>query len=448
MSYHLAKRITVFLAFTIFAVVFGQEAEVAAAEVAVTDTADKIAALEAQLTETNFALDNLALLFFAVLVAFMQPGFALLEAGLHSAKNVVNIFMKNFVDFSAAGLAYWAVGFSIMYGGGLFLNGNEAGTFAPSADFFFQMVFAATAATIVSGAIGGRMKFGAYIIFCVVMTGFIYPFMGQWQWGGGWLAQRDFYDFAGSSIVHAVGGFAALGAVLAIGPRLGRFTGGRASAMPGHNMTLAGLGVFLLWIGWFGFNPGSQLAFSTSGDMTAVANIFVNTNLAAAAGAIAAMTLSWVLFKKPDFSMTINGVLAGLVGITAGPDVISGLFAVLVGAIAGVIVVFSILMFDRLKVDDPVGAISVHGVCGIWGTLAVGIFGGANLGVQALGTLSYSVGAFVAGFALFYILKLTVGLRVTAAEEVQGLDVAEHGIEGYTTTDYLGDPVVLKAAGD
>ena len=411
-------------------------------------TADTIAALEAQLAETNFALDNLALLFFAVLVALMQPGFALLEAGLHSAKNVVNIFMKNFADFAVAGLAYWAVGFSIMYGSGLFLSGYES-SFAPTADFFFQMVFAATAATIVSGAIGGRMKFTAYLIFSAVMTALIYPFMGQWQWGGGWLSNLGFYDFAGSSIVHAVGGFAALGAVLAIGPRLGRFAGGKAKAMPGHNMTLAGLGVFLLWLGWFGFNPGSQLAFSTADDMTAVANIFVNTNLAAAAGAVAAMTLSWAMFKKPDFSMTINGVLAGLVGITAGPDVIAGGWAVVTGAIAGIIVVLSVLMFDRLKVDDPVGAISVHGVCGIWGTAAVGIFGGANLGVQLLGTLSYSIGAFIAGYAIFYILKLTIGLRVSAEEEVQGLDVAEHGIEGYSSSDYLGDPVVLKgAAGD
>ncbi len=412
------------------------------------ELADKVALLEAQLAETNFALDNLALLLFAVLVAFMQPGFALLEAGLHSAKNIVNIFMKNFADFAVAGLAYWAVGFSIMYGSGLFLSGYES-DFAVGADFFFQMVFAATAATIVSGAVGGRMKFAAYLIFSVVMTGLIYPFLGQWQWGGGWLDARGFYDFAGSSIVHAVGGFAALGAVLAIGPRIGRYAGGRANAMPGHNMVLAGLGVFLLWLGWFGFNPGSQLAFSTADDMTAVAAIFVNTNLSAAAGAITALVLSWTLFKKPDFSMTINGVLAGLVGITAGPDVIVGGWAVVTGIIAGGIVVFSILMFDRLRIDDPVGAISVHGVCGIWGTLAVGIFGGANLGVQLLGTLAYSGAALLAGFVVFYILKLTVGLRVSPEEEIAGLDVAEHGIEGYNNSDSIGNPVILKgAAGD
>ena len=401
------------------------------------------------IADVAFALDTLALLFFAVLVAFMQPGFALLEAGLHNGKNVINIFMKNFADFMVAGLAFWAIGFSIMYGAPLFLSGYSAESsgliFAGSADFFFQMVFAATAATIVSGAIGGRMKFGGYLIFSILMTGLIYPFLGQWQWGGGWLSQLGFYDFAGSSIVHAVGGFAALGAVLAIGPRLGRFAGGRKNAMPGHNMTLAGLGVFLLWIGWFGFNPGSQLAFSTTGDITAVADIFVNTNLAAAAGGVAALFLSWAMFQKPDFSMTINGVLAGLVSITAGPDVIAGLSAVAVGAVGGVIVVLSVLMFDALRVDDPVGAISVHGVAGIWGTLAVGIAGGANLGVQLLGTLSYALTAFVAGYAIFLALRATVGLRVSAEEEVLGLDLAEHGAEAYVANDSLRDPVVVGA---
>ncbi len=398
---------------------------------------------EDTVAELAFALDNLALLFFAVLVAFMQPGFALLEAGLHSGKNVINIFMKNYADFAVAGLAYWAVGFSIMYGSGLFLSGYES-SFAPAADFFFQMVFAATAATIVSGAIGGRMKFGAYLIFSIVMTGLIYPFLGQWQWGGGWLSQAGFYDFAGSSIVHAVGGFAALGAVLAIGPRLGRFSGGRVNAMPGHNMTLAGLGVFLLWLGWFGFNPGSQLAFSTAGDMTAVANIFVNTNLAASAGGVVALLFSWILFSKPDFSMTINGVLAGLVSITAGPDVVAGISAVLAGAIGGVIVVLSVLMFDRLRIDDPVGAISVHGVCGIWGTLAVAVFSNAaGFGIQLVGTLAYSAAAFVAGYVVFLILRFTVGLRVSPEEEVAGLDLAEHGAMAYVASDSLNDPVVV-----
>lgn len=399
--------------------------------------------------DVAFALDTLALLFFGVLVAFMQPGFALLEAGLHSGKNVINIFMKNFADFMVAGLAFWAVGFGIMYGAPLFLNGYTAEAngliFAGTADFFFQMVFAATAATIVSGAIGGRMKFAGYLIFSVVMTGLVYPLLGQWHWGGGWLSRMGFYDFAGSSVVHAVGGFAALGAVLAIGPRLGRYAGGRKNAMPGHNMTLAGLGVFLLWIGWFGFNPGSQLAFSTTADVTAVAGIFVNTNLAASAGGVAAILLSWGMFGKPDFSMTINGVLAGLVAITAGPNVIAGLGAVAVGAVGGLVVVLSVLMFDALRVDDPVGAISVHGVAGIWGTVAVGLVGGANPGVQLLGTLAYCASAFVAGYAVFLALRVTIGLRVSADEEVLGLDLAEHGAEAYVENDSLRDPVVVGA---
>ena len=410
----------------------------------------------ATLADYQTAFDTFALLMFAVLVAFMQPGFALLEAGLHNSKNVVNIFMKNIADFSVAGLAYWAVGFAIMYPGSPFFLGGYASSVADvegglfytgAADFFFQMVFAATAATIVSGAIGGRMKFSGYLIFSVIMTGLIYPYLGSWKWGGGWLDARGFADFAGSSIVHAVGGFAALGAVLAIGPRLGRYTNGKVNAMPGHNMSLAGLGVFLLWIGWFGFNPGSQLVFNDLENITAVGNIFVNTNLAASAGAIAAMLTSWVLFQKPDFSMTINGILAGLVGITAGPDVIVGGWAVIVGAIAGIIVVFSVLMFDRLKIDDPVGAISVHGVCGIWGTLAVAIFGGGNFGIQLLGTLSYAGAALVAGYVIFMILKFTIGLRVSAEEEVTGLDIAEHGIEGYPSDDSIGNPVVVRSVG-
>lgn len=397
------------------------------------------------LADVAYAVDTLFMLLAALLVAFMQPGFALLEAGLHSSKNIINIFMKNVADFAVAGLAYWAVGFGLMYGAGWFLAGYTNDTVAVSADFFFQMVFAATAATIVSGAVGGRMKFGAYLIFSVLMTGLVYPFLGAWQWGGGWLSQMGFYDFAGSSVVHAVGGFAALGAVLAIGPRIGRYVDGKPVAKPGHNLAYAGLGVFLLWIGWFGFNGGSQLVFSSAADAEAVANIFVNTNLAAAAGGVAALLLSWALFKKPDISMTLNGVLGGLVSITAGPDVVAGLAAVLAGAIGGVVVVFSVLALDRLRVDDPVGAISVHGVAGLWGTAAVGVFGGANLGVQLLGTFAYAGAAFLAGYVIFMILKFTVGLRVSPAEEIAGLDVTEHGIPGYTTDDALRDPVVVGA---
>jgi Amt family ammonium transporter len=398
--------------------------------------------------DVAFAIDTIGLLLCAFLVAFMQPGFALLESGLHSSKSVVNIFMKNIADFTISGLAYWAVGFGIMYGGGMFLSNYVTGMNVPnSADFFFQMVFAATASTIVSGAVGGRSRFSAFLIFAVIMTGFVYPVLGQWKWGLGWLDQRGFVDFAGSSVVHAVGGFASLGAVLALGPRIGRYVGNRVVPMPGHSMPLAGLGLFFLWIGWFGFNGGSQLAFSTVADATAIADIILNTNLAAGAGGLAAMLVSWIAFGKPDISMTINGVLGGLVSITAGPDVITGLTAVLVGAIGGSIVVGSVVTFDRIRIDDPVGAISVHGIAGIWGTVAVGIFGGANLGVQLLGTLSYAGAAFVAGFAIFYLLKLVGLARVTPTEEVLGLDVSEHGMTGYHSDDSLGDPV-LVGAGD
>ena len=399
------------------------------------------------IADLAYALDTIALLMCAVLVIHMKPGFALLEAGLHGSKNAVNIFMKNYATFAIAGIAYWAIGFSIMYGSGLFLSGYEAELFPGAADFFFQMVFAATAATIVSGAIGGRMKFGAYLVFALVMTAVIYPFLGGWHWGEGWLYQLGFYDFAGSSVVHAVGGFAALGGILALGPRLGRYVNGKVMAMPGHNLPLAGVGVFLLWIGWFGFNGGSQLAFSTIEDAQAIATVFLNTNLAAAAGAFAALLLSWAVFKKPDFSMTLNGVIAGLVSITAGPDVINGIWAVLVGAIGGVVVTYSILLLDRLKIDDPVGAVSAHGSAGIWGTLAVGIFGGANLGVQLLGTLAYAGAAFGLTYVLFLALKATMGIRVHAREEVTGLDVAEHGAEAYRNNDSLNDPV-LVGAGD
>jgi ammonium transporter, Amt family len=397
--------------------------------------------------ELAYALDTFALLMCAVLVIHMKPGFALLEAGLHGSKNVINIFMKNYATFAIAGIAFWAIGFSIMYGSGLFLGGYEADLFPGAADFFFQMVFAATAATIVSGAIGGRMKFGAYLVFALVMTAVIYPFLGSWHWGGGWLADLGFYDFAGSSVVHAVGGFAALGGVLAVGSRLGRYAGGRVNAMPGHNMPMAGIGVFLLWIGWFGFNGGSQLAFSSIADAQAIATVFLNTNLAAAAGAGAALFLSWGVYRKPDFSMTLNGVIAGLVSITAGPDVIHGGWAIVVGAIGGVLVFGSILLLDRLRIDDPVGAISAHGTAGIWGTVAVGIFGGANLGVQVLGSLAYAFAAFSASYVLFIALRATIGLRVDAHEEVSGLDLAEHGAAAYLNADTLNDPV-LVGAGD
>ncbi len=397
--------------------------------------------------ELAYALDTFALIMCAVLVMHMHPGFALLEAGLHGSKNAINIFMKNYASFAVAGVAYWAVGFTLMYGAPLFLNGYVKDIYPGEADFFFQMVFAATAATIVSGSIGGRMKFGAFLAFAFLATAFIYPILGQWHWGGGWLSQMGFVDFAGSSVVHAVGGFAALAGVLAVGPRLGRYVGPRVVAMPGHNLPYAGIGVFLLWIGWFGFNGGSQLAFSSIADAQAIARVVLNTNLAAVGGAAAALFASWVIFKKPDFSMTLNGVIAGLVSITAGPHVIDGVWALTVGAIGGVLVTYAILLLDRLKLDDPVGAIPAHGVAGIWGTVAVGIFGGANLGVQVLGTLSYAGAAFVASYTVFMLLRSIMGLRVSSHEEVAGLDVAEHGALAYVNADSLNDPV-LVGAGD
>lgn len=407
--------------------------------------AQEEAASAQDIADLAYAMNTMFMVLAGVLVMFMQAGFALLEAGLHSAKNVVNIFMKNYADFAVAGIAFWAFGFTFMYGGGFALSGYTNDTVPVAADFFFQMVFAGTAATIVSGAIGGRMKFSAYLIFSVVMTGLIYPFLGQWTWGGGWLSEMGFVDFAGSTIVHAVGGFAALGGVLAVGPRIGRYTESRINVMPGHNMSLAGLGVFILWLGWFGFNPGSQLAIASVADATAVADIFLTTNLAASAGALVALFVSWAQFGKPDFSMTLNGTLAGLVGITAGTANVTPVSSVIIGAIAGVIVVFGIQLLDNARIDDPVGAITVHGICGVWGTLAVGLFSSdANIVTQAIGTFSISGLAFVGGYVTFLILKpLTGGLRVSAEDEIKGLDYTEHGTEAYSNADSLGDPVVV-----
>ncbi len=442
----------------------------------------------AAITALNVGVDTLWVLVAAALVFFMQAGFALVEAGLQSAKNVVNILMKNYMDFIIASIAFWAVGFGFMFAdgnsilglGGWFLGGVDTspltgdaytGIFSSlswtgvplTAKFFFQLVFAGTAATIVSGAIGGRVKFPSYLVFSVVMTALIYPILGHWVWGGGWLAQLGFLDFAGSTVVHAVGGFSALGAVLVLGPRIGRYKGGKINAMPGHNMTLAALGVFILWLGWFGFNPGSTMGIV--GDPGLVAHIFLTTNLAAAAGAIVALAASWSRFGKPDFSMTINGVLAGLVAITAPCAFVSPVAAVIIGAVGGGLVVWGILTLDANKIDDPVGAIAVHGICGMWGTMSLGLFGLASLGasdglfygggfnpllVQALGTAVISLVAFGSNFVLWSILKAVMGIRVSAEEEITGLDVAEHGTEAYASGDTLRDPVLVSsvAAGD
>jgi len=408
--------------------------------------------------------DILWLVIAGLLVFFMQAGFAMVEAGLTRAKNSSNIMMKNLMDFSLGALMYWAVGYALMYGGSgnsfigwdssmLFLDGSTMGNDnATSASWFFQVVFAATAATIVSGAMAERTKFITYCFYSIIISAVIYPTTGHWIWGGGWLGSMGMRDFAGSTVVHSVGAWAALAGAILIGPRKGKFTkDGKVNAIPGHNMPLAALGVFILWFGWYGFNPGSTLIA-----IDGVAHVAVTTTLGAAAGAVAAMVTTWIWFKKPDLSMALNGTLAGLVGITAPCASVSTGSAVIIGLVAGILVVVSCWVIEHvLKIDDPVGAISVHGICGAWGTLSIGLFGSqavdvlywdsetcikdglfygggfAQLGVQALGVLSVFAFTFAAAFLLFFVLKKTIGLRVSAEEEFEGLDINEHGIESY-----------------
>jgi Amt family ammonium transporter len=344
-------------------------------------------------------------------------------------------------------IVFFVIGFSLMYPGDDFAGGYfgfagfgiseeapeaaEMGTLHPQVDFLFQVVFAATAATIVSGAVAGRMKFVSYLVYSAILTGLVYPISGMWKWGGGWLAEMGFADFAGSLVVHAVGGFAGLAGAIVLGPRIGRFVNGRSVPLPGHNLALATLGVLILWVGWYGFNPGSQLAFTGQANTDATVLIAVNTTLAAAAGAVLAMIVSWVLFKKPDLTMALNGTLGGLVGITANCDCVSNCEALTIGAVAGILVVAGVLLLDKLKIDDPVGAWPVHGLCGIWGGLATGIFGGHALGVQIVGSLAISAWAFVTMLIVFLILKSLGILRVSAEEEQAGLDVSEHGMHAY-----------------
>ncbi|MEZ7515813.1 ammonium transporter [Flavobacterium frigidarium] len=398
--------------------------------------------------DTNTAMDLMWVLICAILVFFMQAGFTLVEVGFTRSKNTGNIIMKNLMDFCIGSLAFWAVGYSLMYGdsiGGLIGNMSQYAFFDSLPDMhslFFQTVFAATAATIVSGAIAERTKFTTYLIFSLLMTLVIYPISGSWVWNaGGWLAQMGFTDFAGSTVVHAVGGFASLVAAALVGPRIGKYTDGESNAIPGHNLVLGALGVFILWLGWFGFNPGSQLAISGDNAFK-VAEIFITTNLAGAMGALAAMFITWIFYKKPDISMTLNGVLAGLVGVTAGCAAVSPVGALFIGFICGIVVVFSIEFIDKkLKIDDPVGAISVHGVCGALGTILVGFFatdGGLFYGggidkliVQITGVAAIVAWALAASFIVLFILKKTMGLRVTKEEEIDGLDIHEHGTNVY-----------------
>lgn len=405
----------------------------------------------------------------AFLVFWMQAGFAFVESGFTRAKSAAHIMMKNILDMSMGALAYWAIGFGIMFGTNAGFSYLTFGSdmFFVTADnstadgqwmytfWLFQVVFAATAATIVSGAMAERTKFSAYIAYSVVISAIIYPVFGHWAWGsligddqGVWLADLGFLDFAGSTVVHSVGAWAALAGAIVVGPRIGKYgKDGKPRAIPGHNMSMAALGVFILFLGWFGFNAGSETAADG-----AIPRIAMNTFLAACAGANAAMIISWLKFGKPDVGMTLNGVLAGLVGITAGCDGVSPASAILIGAIAGVVVLFSVLFFDAVKVDDPVGAISVHGVCGVWGTLAAGLFneGGMVVMPQIIGIAAAFAWTFPTAFILFKVIDMTMGLRVSEEEELMGLDMSEHGYSAYpdfvVTGGSAGSPVAASAA--
>lgn len=410
---------------------------------------------EESIESLTAAMDMLWLVLTGALVFFMQAGFALVETGLTRAKNATNIIMKNLMDFCFGSLAFWMIGWGLMYGadklGGIigfsdfFKGPMEDPTFYR--DWFFQVVFAATAATIVSGAMAERTQFKSYLIYTVFISALIYPVSGHWIWGGGWLAELGFHDFAGSTVVHSVGGWAALMGAIVIGPRTGKYirTEGKVivRAFPGHNIPLAALGVFILWFGWYGFNPGSTL----SGVSTDISRVAVTTTLAGAAGAVSAMIVSWVWFKKPDASMTMNGVLAGLVAITAPCAVVSPGAAVVIGLIAGLLVVLSVEFIDKtLKIDDPVGAVSVHMVNGVFGTLAVGIWGNVDgvargvlhgggwsqLGVQALGVVTVGLWVSFMSLLLFMAIKAVFGLRVSEKEELMGLDITEHRAESYS----------------
>jgi ammonium transporter, Amt family len=446
------KMAVVFVSLVLCSFASAQEAAPAAAEAAA--FAD-LSAFSESPGYTLFTANNLWMMLCAGLVFIMHLGFASLEAGLTRAKNTVNILFKNTLIPCIGLLTYALVGFNLMYPGddfaGRWFGFGGAGIGVGAADevahltslynagytywtdFLFQGMFAATAATIVSGAVAERIKLHSFLIFSTLFVAISYPITGMWKWGNGWLntMETPFYDFAGSTIVHSVGGWGALAGAIILGPRLGKYRDGRVQPLLGHSMPLATIGVFLLWLGWFGFNGGSVL----SADPALVSLTLVTTCLAAAAGGVGAALTSWTVLKKPDLSMALNGILAGLVGITAGADQMAAGTSVIIGGLAGVIVVFSVILFDKIKVDDPVGAISVHLVCGIWGTLAVGIFGnlrgGSQLLSQFIGIAAVGLFTFLFAAAIFYALKATLGLRVSAEEETGGLDIGEHGNEAY-----------------
>lgn len=400
--------------------------------------------------ELAYAIDNMFLFVAAVLVLFMQAGFSLVESGFNSAKNAVNIMFKNFIDLSAGVFIFWLIGYGIMYGsdiipgyfawGGLGIDQTSPepgpGVLHPQVDWLFQVAFAATAATIVSGAVAGRMKISGYVVYSLVITGLIYPISGFWKWGGGWLDAMGFYDFAGSLVVHAVGGFAGLAGAIVLGPRIGRFGQNGENTLPPHNYTLATLGVFILWIGWYGFNPGSQLALAGAANTDIVVTIAVNTTLAAGLGALAAMVLGWITLGKPDLGYVLNGALGGLVGITANCDSVTNGSAMLIGVVAGILVVLAMNLLEAMRIDDPVGAFPVHGVCGIWGGLATALFDATGTHAfmpQLIGSLVIPAWAFVTALVLFAVLKGIGILRVSPEEEMEGLDLSEHGVSAYTS---------------
>ncbi len=417
-----------------------QDATAAATEAAPASTSPS--------AETQFIFNTLLFLIGGFLVMWMAAGFAMLEAGLVRTKNVSMQCLKNIALYSVAGLLYWVVGYSLMYTN---VDGGFIGTFAPyswpdagkgalsdggyavASDWFYQMVFCATAASIVSGTLAERIKLWPFMIFTVILTGFIYPIAGSWKWGAGWLDNMGFQDFAGSTLVHSLGGWAALAGALVLGARRGKYLpNGQVHPFPGSSIPLATLGTFILWLGWFGFNGASQLALGTVSDASDVARIFANTNLAAAAGVVVAMILTQILYKKVDVTMALNGALAGLVAITAEPLYPSPLLAIVVGAIGGLIVVVAVPLLDKLKIDDVVGAIPVHLLAGIWGTLAVAISNpDATFTVQLIGVASYAVFTFVVSLVVWFILKATMGIRVSEEEEAMGLDKAEIGVEAY-----------------
>ena len=388
-------------------------------------------------------LDTLWVCLGAMLVFWMQPGFALVEAGLTQSKNAANILMKNFVDFMCGTVLFWIIGFSIMYGAGNAFFGWEGFTFIGTdsnvpaeCTFIFQTVFCATTATIVSGAMAERTKFSMYVVFSILISALIYPLEGHWSWGGGWLSEMGFHDFAGSTVVHLCGGALALAGAIVLGPRVGKYgKDGKSRAIPGHNIVLCALGVFCLWVGLFGFNPCSTVAATGYANAVSMSHVFVTTNMAAATGGIAAMLYTWLFDKKPSLSMVCNGVLAGLVGITAGCDCVSIASAALIGAVVSIVMCFSVSFIDKVcKIDDPVGAVSVHGVGGFLGTILTGVLCDpaidgveASFGVQLLGASAVAVFAFCIGMILFTVIKKTHGLRCDRIIEEEGLDVYEHG---------------------